>query len=85
MKHIIDWSKSHNGVMLCNFHQAITLMPEIEPILAELFVSGELELPVSEYAVDVKIHIAIFVCEQRISGKRDQIYRSWLYAEETTA
>lgn len=55
MEHIIDWSKSHNGLMLCSFGQAKELMPEVYPILVELL--PELELPVEDYVVDVKIHM----------------------------
>ena len=55
MKHDIDWSKSHNGVMLCPFGETLRLMPEVAPILYELLPI--LELPVLEYAVDVKIHM----------------------------
>jgi hypothetical protein len=55
MKHNIDWSKSHNGLMLCSFEQAKELMPEVYPILDELL--PELELPVEDYVVDVKIHM----------------------------
>jgi len=56
-KHNIDWSQSHNGVMLCSFGQAMDLMPEVKPILSELINSGELELVPEEYAVDVKVHM----------------------------
>ena len=55
MIHSIDWSKSHNGVMLCSFEKTIKFMPEVEPILNELLPS--LILPINEYAVDVKIHM----------------------------
>jgi len=51
----IDWSKSHNGVMLCTFEKTVELMPEVAPILEEL--KGSLELPVEDYLVDVKIHM----------------------------
>lgn len=57
MKHEIDWSLSHNGVMLCSFEKTIEMMPEVEPILQELTDSGTLEFDVSEYSVDVKIHM----------------------------
>ena len=57
MTHEIDWSKSTCGVMLCSFEETIKLMPEVEPILQELIDSGMLELPVEDYAVDVKIHM----------------------------
>ena len=51
----IDWSKSHNGLMLCSFEQAYELMPEVTPILKELIPI--LELPITDYLVDVKIHM----------------------------
>lgn len=51
----IDWSKSHNGVMLCTFGKTIELMPEVKPILDDLI--PHLELDVSEYLVDVKVHM----------------------------
>lgn len=50
-----DWSKSHNGVMLCSFEKTIELMPEVEEILEGLYPL--LELPKEDYAVDVKIHM----------------------------
>jgi len=52
-----DWSKSHNGVMLCSFDKTKELMPEVSSILDSLINSGRLELPVEEYAVDVKVHM----------------------------
>lgn len=55
MKHEIDWSKSHNGVMLCSIERTKELMPEVIPILEEIVPS--LELPQDEYLVDVKIHM----------------------------
>lgn len=56
MKYNIDWSKSHNGIMLCSFDKTKELMPEVSPILDDLINSG-LELPIDEYLVDVKIHM----------------------------
>tara|TARA_R110000772_G_scaffold54130_1_gene123580 strand:- start:81633 stop:82154 length:522 start_codon:yes stop_codon:yes gene_type:complete len=50
-----DWSKSHNGVMLCSFEKTIELMPEVEEILEGLYPI--LEFPKEEYFVDVKIHM----------------------------
>lgn len=55
MEHIIDWSKSHCGVMLCSFAQTVELMPEVTPILEE--VVPMLELPIEDYLVDVKVHM----------------------------
>lgn len=55
--HNIDWSKSHNGVMLCSFDRTKELMPEVTPILDELLNSDMLELNPSQYSVDVKIHM----------------------------
>ncbi len=57
MDNKIDWSKSHNGVLLCSFERTIELMPEVAPILNELRLSGALELPEDEYVVDVKVHM----------------------------
>jgi len=51
----IDWSKSHCGVMLCSFDETIRMMPEVKPILDDLI--GKLELDISEYVVDVKVHM----------------------------
>ena len=53
----IDWSKSHNGVMLCDIQKAYELMPEIKPIIEELVNSGKLEFDADEYVVDVKVHM----------------------------
>lgn len=52
---MIDWSKSHNGVMLCDWSKALELMPEIAPILTDL--KPHLTLPLEDYAVDVKVHM----------------------------
>ena len=70
IKHNIDWSKSHNGTMLCSFDKAVELMPEVSPILEELERSGMLELPREDYAVDVKVHMLMapfhkYGCTQR--------------------
>lgn len=43
--------------MLCSFERTVELMPEVEPILDDLIQGGMLELPVEDYAVDVKIHM----------------------------
>ncbi len=53
----IDWSKSHNGVMLCDYNRTIELMPEVKGVIDELFDSNRLELPREDYAIDVKIHM----------------------------
>lgn len=55
MEHIVDWTKSHCGVMLCSFDEAKRLMPEVTPILDEAIPL--LELPVEDYLVDVKVHM----------------------------
>lgn len=52
---MIDWSKSHNGVMLCGFNHAVELMPEIEHILESII--PHLQHSVSFYVVDVKVHM----------------------------
>ena len=55
IRHSIDWSKCHNGVMLCSFEKTVEIMPEVAPILEEL--KPQLELPLKEYVVDVKVHM----------------------------
>lgn len=52
---MVDWSKSHCGVMLCTFAQTIELMPEVKPILDELI--PHLQFDASTYLVDVKVHM----------------------------
>lgn len=54
-----DWSKSHNGVMLCSFDKTVELMPEVEPIIEQLLESGMLEDDEDNYLVDVKVHMLI--------------------------
>tara|TARA_R110001632_G_scaffold93727_1_gene199348 strand:- start:389 stop:907 length:519 start_codon:yes stop_codon:yes gene_type:complete len=49
----IDWSKSHNGLMLCTLDQAEKLMPEVVPILKEL----DVEMDWKDYLIDVKVHM----------------------------
>ena len=53
----MDWSESHNGVMLCSFDKTKELMPEVTPILEELEISGKLQMDIAQYLVDVKIHM----------------------------
>ncbi len=53
----IDWSKSHCGVMLCDYNKTIELMPESEEVLKPLFDSGLLELPKEDYVIDIKVHM----------------------------
>lgn len=53
----MDWSKSHNGVILCDIEKTYELMPEVKPIIDELIHSGHLEFEPSEYLVDVKVHM----------------------------
>lgn len=55
MKHEIDWSKSHNGVMLCTYDQTIQFMPEVTPILNELI--PQLQFTIDDYLIDVKVHM----------------------------
>ena len=50
-----DWSKSHNGIMLCTFEQTREFMPEAMPMLEELI--PHLEHDADEYVVDVKVHM----------------------------
>lgn len=51
----IDWSKSHNGVMLCTIKQTLELMPEVSPILEDVY--PHLEFDKENYLVDVKVHM----------------------------
>lgn len=53
----MDWSKSHNGVLLCTVDRTYNLMPEVKPIIEDLINSGSLELDSSQYLVDVKVHM----------------------------
>ncbi len=50
-----DWSKSHNGVMLCTVGQTIELMPEVKPMLDA--VLKIIEHNPEDYLVDVKVHM----------------------------
>lgn len=52
---INDWSKSHNGVMLCTISETIEYMPETEIILKDLI--PHLQHDLSDYLVDVKVHM----------------------------
>ena len=49
----VDWSKSHNGLMLCTIEQVSNLMPEVTHILNELTP----ELSWDNYYIDVKVHM----------------------------
>lgn len=51
----IDWSESHNGVMLCSIKETYELMPEVKPVIDELIPF--LEHAPEEYVVDVKVHM----------------------------
>ena len=55
MDNNIDWSQSHNGVMLCSFEKTVELMPEVSPILDE--VIPQLQYSKDYYLIDVKIHM----------------------------
>ena len=48
--HLIDWSKCHNGLMLCTLEQAHELMPEVMPII------DPIKHLLLHYAIDVKVH-----------------------------
>ena len=50
-----DWSQSHCGVMLCSFTRTVELMPEVGPMLVDLI--PHLEHHLSDYVVDVKVHM----------------------------
>ena len=51
----MDWTKSHNGIMLCSYDQTISLMPEVIPIIDDLIPF--LEYGINDYAIDVKVHM----------------------------
>ena len=51
----MDWSNSHNGIMLCTFEQTREYMPEVMPMLDELI--PHLEHDADNYVVDVKVHM----------------------------
>jgi hypothetical protein len=51
----IDWSASHNGVMLCTIEQTLEFMPETKPVLDSLI--PHLQYDKTDYFVDVKVHM----------------------------
>jgi len=53
----IDWSKSHCGVMLCDYEKTKELMPECIPVIDDLVQTGKLEFDISDYLIDVKVHM----------------------------
>jgi len=53
----IDWSKSIGGVILCTFSKTMAIMPEVIPVLDSLIFSGRMEYDISNYLVDVKVHM----------------------------
>ena len=59
MAHEVDWTKSHNGLMLCRRNQVDDLMPEIVPILDDLAIwVPEQELNFwHDKLIDVKVHM----------------------------
>ena len=50
----VDWSKCHNGLMLCSWEETQKLMPEVVPVITPLIPT--LEKDISEYVIDVKVH-----------------------------
>ncbi len=52
---IIDWSKSHCGIMLCDYDLTSELMPEVLPIIDELI--PYLQYDRGRYLIDVKVHM----------------------------
>lgn len=52
----IDWSQSHCGVYLCTYKQTVELMPEVKPILDELYNSEFMGCWDDNY-IDVKVHM----------------------------
>lgn len=53
----IDWSKSHCGVILCDYEKTKELMPECIPVIDDLINSNKLQFDISEYLIDVKVHM----------------------------
>jgi hypothetical protein len=53
----LDFSKSHNGVILCEYKQLDHLMPEVVPIIKDLINSNLMEYPIEDYLIDVKVHM----------------------------
>lgn len=51
----MDWSKSHNGIMLCTHEQTREYMPEVMPMFDELI--PHLEHDINDYVIDVKVHM----------------------------
>lgn len=51
----IDWSKSHNGLMLCTYEQTKEYMPEVLPVVDK--VLPFLEYSIDQYVIDVKVHM----------------------------
>lgn len=52
-----DWSKSHCGVILCDYEKTKELMPEVIDIIDDLVNSNQLQFDISEYLIDVKVHM----------------------------
>jgi hypothetical protein len=57
MSERIQWSKEHCGVILCPYESLAELMPSVVPIIDDLVATGELEKSISEYLIDVKVHM----------------------------
>lgn len=53
----IDWSKSHCGVILCDYNKTSKLMPEVIPVINDLVMSNQLEYNINDYLIDVKVHM----------------------------
>lgn len=53
----IDWSKSHCGLILCDFEKSKEMMPEIIPIVNDLVESGKMQFHINDYLIDVKVHM----------------------------
>lgn len=51
----VDWSQSHCGVILCTREQTVESMPEVEPILDDLY--GERSAFWNDKLIDVKVHM----------------------------
>jgi len=79
-----DWSKSHNGVMLCTIKDTMKFMPETVPMLKSLVPFLEHDL--DSYLVDVKVHMLMpdqYPCIP--NWHRDFVPRGYDLKQDTSA
>lgn len=86
MKHDIDWSKSHCGVILCTYDETVRLMPEVKPILDELPNTDKSADFWVDKLIDVKVHMLMpgqFPCipnwhvDFRPRGEDGKVVKGW--------